>query len=119
MPNVSSKDKLLPVILKIANKQYKLEYSRASVQAAESMGLRIDEIVSKPATNLPILFYTAFLMNHPETTRTESDKIIDKIGGIPTELIAKLLNLYNEPINSLIGTAKGIEKNGQYCLEVT
>lgn len=83
---------------------YKLEYCRKTVQLMEARGLVAGEISSKPATMFPLLFWGAFAMHHPQVTKKEADAIFEVIDD-KEGLIPKLIDMYNEPIESLIEKA--------------
>lgn len=82
-------------------KDYKLEYTRRTVQEMEREGFEVDNIQSKPMTALPALFAGAFKANHRFMKRDLVDEIYqampDKEG-----LIQKLAEMYNEPLQSLL-----------------
>jgi hypothetical protein len=109
-----------PVIIKDKKQgiAYTLEFSRNSVQVAESMGFNIRDWDKFPASNLTILFYTSFLMHHPEVTKVFTDELMERVGGIPSELSVHLITLYYQTLNTLISDKRVTEKNGQYCLEI-
>ena len=91
-------------------KDYKLEYTRRTVQEMEREGFEVDNIQSKPMTALPALFAGAFKANHRFMKRDLVDEIYqampDKEG-----LIQKLAEMYNEPLQSLLSDPdEGSEK---------
>ena len=80
---------------------YTLEYTRKTVEQMEKTGFVAEEIQSKPMTTLPKLFAGAFLAHH----RFVKGEVIDEIYSKMTnkgDLIAKLAEMYNEPIMALI-----------------
>lgn len=91
-------------------KDYKLEFTRRTVQEMEREGFEVDNIQSKPMTALPALFAGAFKANHRFMKRDLVDEIYlampDKEG-----LIQKLAEMYNEPLQSLLSEPdEGSEK---------
>lgn len=82
-------------------KDYVLEYTRRSVQEMEKRGFVVADADTKPMTVLPAMFEGAFLAHH----RFEKKEVIDEIFSKMTDkenLIAKLAEMYNEPIVALL-----------------
>lgn len=82
-------------------KDYVLEYTRRSVQEMEKRGFVAADADTKPMTVLPAMFEGAFLAHH----RFEKKEVIDEIFSKMTNkenLIAKLAEMYNEPIVALL-----------------
>lgn len=84
-------------------KEYKLEFTRKTVQKMEEQGFVMSEISDKPATMIPLLFAGAFLVNHRFVKRDVINAIYDTIKN-KDELLSKLIEMYQEPILSLMGT---------------
>lgn len=83
------------------DKEYVLEFTRATVQQMERQGFVAQDIDTKPMTILPALFAGAFLAHH----RYEKAEVVDAIYKCmedKTQLIEKLAEMYNEPITSLL-----------------
>ena len=82
-------------------KKYTLTFTRESVKEAEENGFVVNEIDQYPLTRIPELFHYAFIAN---ITRTETDEILDMIGGIadmPDGLLKRLASLYGNAFRSL------------------
>ena len=91
-------------------KEYCLEYTRKSVEQMERSGFKASEVEDKPMTVLPALFAGSFLANH----RFTKQETIDRIFACMTnkgELIGKLVEMYNEPIKSLLEEPEENEGN--------
>lgn len=109
-------EKVNPITLTFKDgKTYTLEFNRNSVQSAERAGLTLHDVLemSKPATVIPILFFAAFKMHHPDMTLEKADKIITEMDGLPNTVVQRLIELYVTPINTLIrdeddGEAKNV-----------
>lgn len=95
--------------IEYAEKKYILEYTRASVRAAENRGLDLSQITAKPGTNVPILISAAFQANHKWLTQDQIDDIVDSIPD-REGFIGKLLEMYAEVINELFGVQEGSDK---------
>ena len=96
-----------------AEKHYTLEFDRKSIEAMERQGFVASDIATKPMTLIPTLFAGAFLKNHRFTKKPEIDEIYSHIGN-KQDLLAKLVEMYNEPVEALINDEEGVEGNIQW-----
>ena len=80
--------------------EYTLEYNRQSVKTMESQGFVLDEVTSKPATMIPLLFSGAFIKNHRGMKRSLIDEIFDEIAD-KTGLMQALMEMYAETLSTL------------------
>ena len=80
---------------------YTLEYTRKSVEMMEKQGFIADDVEKKPMTMLPALFAGAFLAHHRFVKREIIDNIYKKLTH-KDKLIEKLVEMYNEPIMTLL-----------------
>ena len=94
-----------PIILKDDSNGdiFVLEFNRDTVKYAEARGFKIsafDEGVVVSTTEE--LFFYAFRMHHPNKSRADTDKILyEKLKGMPTGMLERLIDLYVLPINAL------------------
>lgn len=89
------------LVIEYKGKTYTLEYTRRSVEKMERNGFLASDITTKPMTTLPEMFAGAFLAHHTFLKR----EVIDDIFAHMTdkgELISKLAEMYNEPLQTLI-----------------
>lgn len=84
-------------------KEYTLEYTRNTVRTMERRGFVAEDLESKPMTVIPDLFAGAFLANHGQVKREKIDKIYDSMTG-KQKLIAALIEMYNDTIETLLDT---------------
>lgn len=89
------------LIFTFEDKEYTLEYTRRSVAEMEKKGFVASDITDKPMTTLPDLFAGAFLAHHRFVKRDVIDTIYSKLTK-KEDLIAKLAEMYNEPIMALV-----------------
>ncbi len=89
---------------------YTLEFTRKSIETMERQGFVISEIGDKPMLTLPALFAGAFLANHRFVKRKEIDEIYSKITN-REELLGKLAEMYNEPLETLMQEPEDDEGN--------
>ena len=97
---------------------YVLEVSRESVKFAEQRGFKISELTDYPQTNIPALFFYAFRKNHKKVARNQTDKLLEDMGGLTTEEITRLAELYNQPNESLILMEGAERKNARLTVEL-
>ena len=95
------------------DKEYTLEYTRASVRRMEANGFKASEIQDKFVTLVPELFAGAFYANHRWVKRDVIDEIFDHIGS-KGELIAKLVEMYNEPLAALVDDPEDSKGNATW-----
>jgi len=89
------------IIFSYDGKDYTLEYTRRTIKQMEDEGFVAQDIDRKPMSLLPALFSGAFKAHH----RFVKQEVIDAIyAAMPNkeQLIAKLAEMYNEPIMSLM-----------------
>jgi len=99
------------ITLKYEGKSYNLAYTRESVTMMEQTGFLADELFTKPATMLPMLFYGAFRANHKGIKRRDVDQIYDNIEN-RSDLIAALVDMYRETVTSLVSN-DDVEEGGE------
>ena len=80
---------------------YTLEYTRKTVEMMEKSGFVADDVQRKPMTMLPALFAGAFLAHHRFVKRDVIDNIYARLNH-KDELISALVEMYNEPLLSLL-----------------
>ena len=101
-----------PMNITIGDKSYTLEFNRNSVVSAERLGLDLEQIKTAPMTAIPLLFFAAFKMHHPEISRKETDSILfETLKGVTKEELQRLMELYAEPTNALINDSEDNRKN--------
>lgn len=82
-------------------KDYTLEFTRKSIEQMERKGFIASDLVEKPVSMLPELFAGAFIAHHRFEKRDVIDKLFSKFTN-KDELVGKLAEMYNEPIESMM-----------------
>lgn len=82
-------------------KEYTLEFTRKSIEIMERQGFIASDIADKPMTTLPALFAGAFLAHHRYVKKELVDEIYSKMTN-KQDLLSKLAEMYNEPIQALM-----------------
>ena len=83
-------------------KEYTLEFTRRSVETMERQGFVASDIGAKPMSTLPQLFAGAFIANHRFIPKEKVDAIFATLTN-KDALIEKLAEMYNEPLETLMG----------------
>lgn len=93
---------------------YELDFNREAVRFAEARGFDTSDIKKYPTTKIPELFYYAFRMHHKNLSRNQTDKLLDRVNGIPSQVLERLIDLYNQAgLTNVIQTDEEAEKNGE------
>jgi len=90
--------------------EYTLEFTRKTVSTLEKQGFILSDIAEKPMTTLPELFAGAFLAHHRYVKREVIDSIYDNMPN-KEDLIKRLAEMYNEPIEAFIAEPEESEGN--------
>lgn len=91
---------------------YMLDFSRESIKFAEDRKFKMSEISDFPVTRIPEFFFYAFRKNHKRVSRSQTDALLEKLGGVSSELLERLIQLYNQAaLTHLIALDEDDEKN--------
>lgn len=80
---------------------YTLCFTKRTVQALEANGFNIQDIDSKMATSIPLLFAGAFKARHPFVKQAEIDAIYAALPN-KTDLLTTLVECYSDTIEGLL-----------------
>lgn len=102
---------------------YTLDFSRDTVRFAEDRGFSWDELGDRPATLIPIIWHAAFRRYDPRISLDNTTKILEKLGGLKPSWVARLRQLYDQALVSLIASDNGEEaeedaKNAEMTVEL-
>lgn len=98
---------------------YELDFSRESVKFAEMRGFESDSVLKFPVTRVPELFFYSFRKNHKNIARSQTDALLDKMGGLSTKLLERLMQLYNQAaLSHTINVDEDDEKNAAVTVEL-
>lgn len=115
-------DRVKPITIRDNEKgvEYTLQFNRESVQFTNMQGFRLSDLTDNPEGMLPILFYGAFRMHHKNVSRQKTDDILwNEIAPVPQDFVIRLIDLYCEPRNALIGDETTEEpKNSKMTVEL-
>lgn len=82
-------------------KVYTLEYTRQTVKMMERQGFVPEKVSEQPMTYLPTLFAGAFMAHHRNIKPEEIEKIYSRLPN-KHDLIGRLVEMYNDPIMTLL-----------------
>lgn len=94
-------------------KEYTLAYDRKSCARMSRKGFRVESVADDPVIGIPMLVAGAFIKFHPELTQEQIDAIWSPITN-KEGLLLKLVEMYSEPINSLVEEPKDDGKNSTW-----
>ena len=98
---------------------YELDFSRDSVRFAEQREFVLEEVAKLPATKVPELFFYAFRMNHKKITRSQTDALLESMGGLSPKVLERLVMLYQQAqFSNTIQDEEELEKNGAVTVEL-
>ena len=98
---------------------YELDFSRESVRAAESRGFETGDIAKYPASKIPEFFYYAFRKNHKNVARSQTDSLLERMGGMTTSMLERLIQLYNQAaLTHLLVSEEDAAKNAEVTVEL-
>ena len=96
------------IIIDYKGDEYTLEFNRKTVRRMEESGFKVD--TDKPATMITELFRGAFLMHH----RRIDANLVEEIWNAQKkkdDLLSALVQMYAEPIASLMDEDAGEDEN--------
>jgi hypothetical protein len=101
--------------LNFEGKSYTLEYTRKSVEIMSRQGFKLNDIADAPILAIPMLFQGAFIENHKNLRKSDTDRIFEAQNH-KGELINALCEMYRAPLEALLedydeGAEDGNEKN--------
>lgn len=102
------------------NVTYTLDFNRDSIRFAEAHQFKLDDVSDYPVTKIPEFFYYAFRMHHKNLSRTQTDKILEALGGLSTAVADRLVSLYAQVIgsNNIVQDDEALEKNSRITVEL-
>jgi len=93
----------------LSGKDFVLDFSRDSAMAAQLNGLVISEIDAKSIVMIQKLFFFSFRMNHRTVSKSQTDALLEEIGGLPEDALMQLAFLYQQASTVGIIREKGAE----------
>ncbi len=98
---------------------YELDFNRDSVRFAEAREFDAGSVTQFPATKIPELFYYSFRKNHRNMAKSQTDAILDKMGGLTKAAMERLIQLYNQAaLSNVIALDEDSAKNSSVTVEL-
>lgn len=98
---------------------YELDFCRESVKFAESKGFKTSEIADYITTKVPEFWYYAFRMHHKNLARSQTDALLEKMGGLSPNVAERLVDLYNQAATSnIVQDEEDLAKNAKVTVEL-
>lgn len=94
-------------------KEYTLAYDRKSCARISRKGFRIEDIKDAPVIAIPLLISGAFIKFHPELTQEQIELVWAEVKD-KEALLRSLMEMYAEPLNSLLAEPEDDEKNATW-----
>lgn len=107
---------IMAIKLNYNNKDYTLDFNRATVRQLEAQGFEMGKVTDQPSTMVPMLFMGSFARYHKGIKRNLVDEIYDNISN-KTDLLTALLEMYSDTLNDLIGDNEAVEGNVTWTKE--
>ena len=97
-------DRVNPIKItdKETNHVYTLDFNRETVQFAEDRGFNWNLVGEKTATMIPLIWYCAFRRYDKRISLEKTTKLLEDLGGMRVEWLARLHELYDQSMASLI-----------------
>lgn len=98
---------------------YELDFSRDSIRFADAREFEVEDVRKYPGTKIPELFYYAFRKNHKSLAKNQTDALLDKLGGLTSAMLERLLLLYNQAaLANNIQDDEELAKNAEMTVEL-
>lgn len=110
----------MAIVITYEDMEYKLDYSRNTIEQMERKGFVMDELLQKPVTMLPKLFEGAFLLHHKNLVQSNPNKIREIYNHLEvkdnltsdnedeeaTGIVAELIKMYQKSLTEIIQGGK-------------
>ena len=99
---------------------YELDFNRESVYFMDQHGFAVnDKMLENYGSNIPKLFYYAFRKNHRKMTQSQTDALLQKVGGLTPKMLERLVLLYNQAaMSNNVQDEEDLEKNSHVTVEL-
>lgn len=114
-------DKVNPIKLTInsTGETYELDFNRDSVIFAEARQFDVDDVSTFTRTKIPELFYLSFRMHHKSLAKTQTDAILEEIGGLTPAMLERLMTLFRQAqYADVVQDEDDFAKNGKATVEM-
>lgn len=107
------------ITLKDTGETYELDFNRDSVVFAEQRGFKLEDVPDYVATKVPEFFFYAFRWHHKKLSRGQTDKLLEKIGGVTPKMLERMIDLYQQAAaTNNVQDDEELEKNALVTVEL-
>lgn len=100
---------------------YELDFNRESVKFMADQGFVMDDsVVERIAAKGEELWYYAFRARHRRISRSQTDKLYEKMGGLSPKVIKRLVELYQQALmsNRIVQDDEELDANPHVAVEL-
>ena len=99
---------------------YELDFNRESVKFMANQGFVMDDFVDQIATKGEELWYYSFRAHHRRLSRTQTDRLYEKMGGLAPKVIKRLIELYQQALmsNNIVQDDEDLDANPHVAVEL-
>jgi len=100
---------------------YELDFNRESIKFMANNGFAMDDsIINMIAAKGEDLWFYAFRAKHRRLSRSQTDKLYEKMGGITPKVIQRLVDLYNQALlsNNIVQEDEELDANPHVAVEL-
>lgn len=109
----------LKITISDSGEVYELDFNRDAIRFAEGREFVLDDVLKYPQTKVPEFFFYAFRMNHKKVSRSQTDALMEKMGGLTPKILERLILLYQQAqMSNNIQEDEDLEKNGAVTVEL-
>ena len=106
---------------KDTNETYELDFNRESVKFMANQGFVMDDnFLDLIATKGEELWYYSFRAHHRRLSKSQTDKLYEKMGGLTPKIIKRLMELYQQAMtsNGILQDDEELEANPHVAVEL-
>ena len=83
------------------NRVYVLDFDLESIKYAQNNGFLWEEIDTRSATLIPLIWYTLFRRHEKNVSMAEAEKLLKRLGGMSEALIVHIRQLWEQTLAPL------------------
>lgn len=83
------------------NRVYVLDFDLDSIKYAQDNGFSWDEIDTRSATLVPLIWYTLFRRHEKNVSKADAENLLKRLGGMSVALIVRIRQLWEQTLAPL------------------
>lgn len=109
----------IKLTVKDMGETFELDFCRDSVTFAEDREFVLEDVFKYPVRKVPEFFWYAFRMHHKNISRSQTNSILTKMGGLSPKFLERLGLLYQQAqMANNLQEDEDLEKNGYVTVEL-